>query len=81
MREKKFFVKTGTQNPLVNRLLRSADLACGAIIPDGSGFNVSVQWKDGEIVDAQRIAKTQQNLQRAFEVQGYCILGIERAGK
>jgi len=76
-----FFVKTGTQHPLINKLLRSADLAYGAVVPDGSGFEVSVEWKKGEIVNAQRIAKAQQTLRLALEAQGFCVLSVERAEK
>lgn len=73
-----FFVKTGQQSPMVNKMFRAADFANGAVIRDGSGFEISVQWKEGEIVNAQRITRTQQNLRKAFEAQGYCVLGIAK---
>ncbi|GAG31652.1 unnamed protein product [marine sediment metagenome] len=71
-----FFVKTGKQSPLINKMLQAADLADSTVVQDSSGFEVTVEWKDGEIVDAQRIAKTQQNLQKAFESLGFCVLSI-----
>lgn len=78
MKEIIFFVQTGIQSTLINKMFKSADLANGAIIRNGSGFEVSVQWKTGEIVDAARIEQTKQNLKNAFEAQGYCVLDISR---
>lgn len=79
MEEKSFFVHTGTQSPIRNKMLRAADMigaADGAVICDGSGYEVAITWKDGEIVDDSRIEKARQNLRAAYESLGFYVLDI-----
>lgn len=73
-----FKVETGQQSPRINKLLKCADLADCALVDDGSGFIITITWKIGEIIDAKRIAKTKENLKKAFENLGFCVLGITK---
>ncbi len=58
------------ENPKVNEFMRCCDL-----FRDEEGVykekTVCITWKDGEIVDEQRIKKTIDNIRLAFEKQGY----------
>ena len=81
MRSTKFFIRTGRQSVEINRLLRAADLCEGAMIDNGEGYEITVQWKDDIIVDANHIERVQNVMQTALESAGLCVLSIEVAGK
>jgi len=72
-----YYVNTGSQSPMVNRLLQCADLADGACIQDGSGFKLTVSWKKDEVVTQERINKLKPVIQKIFEDKGYIVHSIE----
>jgi len=76
MRHTKFKIETGQQSPAINRMLKCADLADGAVIRDGSGYIVTVTWEKDQVVNTTHIQKVKGALQKAFEGLGFCVLGI-----
>jgi len=76
MKKTTYVVDTGSQSPQMNRLLQQADLADGARIRDGSGFNLTVSWKKGEVVTQKRIDKLKPVVQKIFEDMGYIVHSV-----
>ena len=77
MKQTVFYIHTGSQSPLVNKLLRCADLANGAIIRDGSGFKLTVSWKKGETVTKARIDRLKPVIKQIFEDMDYVSITVE----
>lgn len=80
MRETKFFINTGQQSAMLNKLLRSTGLADGAVIPNGVGYEITVQWEDSVVLDANHVRRTRNALSEAFESSGIAVLGINFMG-
>ncbi len=76
MKETKFFVNTGEQSIWLNQLLRAADLCYGGVITSNDGFEITVQWEEGLIVDEAHITKVKDALQKVFESNGLCVIDI-----
>ncbi len=76
---KAFLVSYKKQSPVVNKLLIAADLGIiGAVDHHTKEIRrVTVDWSEGEIVDAPRIEQTMINLRKAFEEYGYCGVNVK----
>lgn len=63
----------GSQSTVINKLLRAADLADGAIILDGTTLKVTVSWKAGETVTRKREEALMSVIKETFEQAGYVV--------
>ncbi len=64
--------------PHIGKIMRQADLCDGVAIIQ----QITVIWKEGEVVDEQRIDKAKANLKKALESRGYDIYSlIQEKGK
>jgi hypothetical protein len=53
-----FIVITGSQNPLVNKLMEAAGFCDGVYLNDGSGFKMTITWtKEKRIEEAKKLIK------------------------
>lgn len=77
-----FIVETGTQSPAVNRLLSAADLASGAVVPDGDGYKVTVEWdKRVRVITRERVDLAAEKLKEVFEQLGFVGVKVREDSK
>jgi len=62
--------------PHIGQLMRAADLCDGIIFSDCYTY-FTVFWKDGEIVDNDRVEKARLNLKKAIKELHYDCYSIE----